>query len=210
MSNLQSLPRLRGVASATLHRLHPIQAPFLRLSLLKRPYSFSTSSNSQTPIQKQRKSRFKPSDPLSGRTCMITGATSGIGYAIADRFLQEGVDKIILVGRSQQRLVDAAARLGVLLEGVETGNGRDEILATRAPEEDQQEYADIGLSESQRVSLFVGDVSEPGPWVRELEEKMVGRLLLSRGNERWSTNVSIERRRRPRQRRRNIHVEYPR
>ncbi|BCR90311.1 SDR family NAD(P)-dependent oxidoreductase [Aspergillus chevalieri] len=103
---------------------------------------------------------------------MITGATSGIGYAIADRFLQEGVEKIILVGRSKQRLADTAARLGEFLEGVETGNGSDEILATRAPEEDQQEYTGIGLSGDRRVSFFVGDVSESGPWVRELEEKM--------------------------------------
>lgn len=141
---------------------------------------------------------------------MITGATSGIGYAIADRFLQEGVEKIILVGRSKQRLADTAARLGEFLEGVETGNGSDEILATRAPEEDQQEYTGIGLSGDRRVSFFVGDVSESGPWVRELEEKMVGRLLLFGGNERRPTNVSIERCRHPRQRCRDIYDEYSR
>lgn len=109
---------------------------------------------------------------------MITGATSGIGHAIADRFLQEGAGRIILVGRSYQRLADAAARLREYPEGVATGNGSDDILATRAPEEDQQEYTGIGLSEGRRVSFLVGDVSESGSWVRELEESMVGQLLL--------------------------------
>lgn len=178
MSYLQSFPRLRRATATVLHQLHLIQAPFLGLSLLKRPYSSSTSSNDQIKDQQQRQFRFKPSDRLSGRTCMITGATSGIGYAIADRFLREGAERVILIGRSQQRLLDAAARLGEYPEGVATGNGSGDILATRAPEEDQQEYTGIGLPEGQRVSLFVGDVSESGTWVRKLEEKMVGQLQL--------------------------------
>ncbi|KAJ5647806.1 Short-chain dehydrogenase/reductase SDR [Penicillium lividum] len=42
---------------------------------------------------------------------MITGGTSGIGFAIAERFLREGASSIILVGRSQERLEAAAANL---------------------------------------------------------------------------------------------------
>lgn len=42
---------------------------------------------------------------------MITGGTSGIGFAIADRFLQEGASSIILVGRSRERLEAAATNL---------------------------------------------------------------------------------------------------
>ncbi|KAJ6024126.1 Short-chain dehydrogenase/reductase SDR [Penicillium herquei] len=42
---------------------------------------------------------------------MITGGTSGIGFAIAERFLQEGASSIILVGRSQKRLEAAATSL---------------------------------------------------------------------------------------------------
>lgn len=42
---------------------------------------------------------------------MITGGTSGIGFAIAERFLQEGASSIILVGRSRERLEAAATKL---------------------------------------------------------------------------------------------------
>ncbi|KAJ5525325.1 hypothetical protein N7494_011975 [Penicillium frequentans] len=65
----------------------------------------STQSNNDTPIT------FQPASRLSGRTCMITGGTSGIGFAIADRFLQEGASSIILVGRSRERLEAAATNL---------------------------------------------------------------------------------------------------
>lgn len=65
----------------------------------------SAQSNNDTPFT------FQPASRLSGRTCMITGGTSGIGFAIADRFLQEGASSIILVGRSRERLEAAAANL---------------------------------------------------------------------------------------------------
>ncbi|KAF7512200.1 hypothetical protein GJ744_002362 [Endocarpon pusillum] len=44
---------------------------------------------------------------LAGRKCLITGATSGIGYAIAKRFLAEGVASVTTVSRSQEN-IDAA------------------------------------------------------------------------------------------------------
>lgn len=182
MSHFQFLPRLRGATTAraarSIHQLRTIQTPFLAIFPFKRPYSSSAAPKVQTQNQRQRQTRFKPADRLSGRTCMITGATSGIGYAIADRFLQEGAKRIILVGRSDKRLVDAAARLGGDLEGIGDGNGSDEV-ATRAPEEDQQQSTETEWSEDGRISLLVGDVSESGAWLREFEEKMVGQLLLT-------------------------------
>ncbi|KAL1972965.1 hypothetical protein VTN31DRAFT_6507 [Thermomyces dupontii] len=48
---------------------------------------------------------------LMDQTCMITGGSSGIGYAIAERFLAEGAKAIILVGRSHDRLMEAKKRL---------------------------------------------------------------------------------------------------
>ncbi|KAJ6095941.1 hypothetical protein N7486_006687 [Penicillium sp. IBT 16267x] len=65
----------------------------------------SALSNNDTPLT------FQPANRLSGRTCMITGGTSGIGFAIAERFLQEGASSIILVGRSLKRLEAAATKL---------------------------------------------------------------------------------------------------
>lgn len=95
---------------------------------------------------------------------MITGGTSGIGFAIANRFLQEGAERIILVGRSYERLLKAATRLQVNDEGARNQEAADETVPK--PQGTLVESSD-------RISLLVGDVSEAGSWLRELEKAMV-------------------------------------
>lgn len=119
---------------------------------------------------------------------MVTGGTSGIGYAIAERLLQEGAKRVILVGRSYPRLLKAATRLEqatTMPAAIAEETGSD--VATRCPEEDinQTAKADVGEKEkkdvspgaviaaSERVSLLVGDVSSAEEWMRELEREMV-------------------------------------
>ncbi|XHG04253.1 hypothetical protein AWENTII_007529 [Aspergillus wentii] len=145
---------------------------------------FSSSRNaSSSTLNNDPKSpaAFKAADRLSGRTCMITGGTSGIGYAIAERFLQEGADRVILVGRSYKRLQNAAFRLE---DSPAVASCSDSDVATRAPEEDNQEKGERELdmtriqpngtlvNSSDKVDLLVGDVSDVGSWVRELEKEM--------------------------------------
>ena len=48
---------------------------------------------------------------LCGRTALITGGTSGIGYAAADAFMRNGAD-VIITGRSRERLDRACESLG--------------------------------------------------------------------------------------------------
>jgi NAD(P)-dependent dehydrogenase (short-subunit alcohol dehydrogenase family) len=47
---------------------------------------------------------------FSGRTVVITGAATGIGFALAKQFAQRGA-KLVLAGRRRQRLDEAAAAL---------------------------------------------------------------------------------------------------
>lgn len=47
---------------------------------------------------------------LKGRTALITGGTSGIGYAIADAFMRNGAD-VVITGRSQDRIDKACEAL---------------------------------------------------------------------------------------------------
>ena len=44
---------------------------------------------------------------LSGRACVVTGASRGIGRATARMLCAEGAD-VLLVARSEERLVQAA------------------------------------------------------------------------------------------------------
>ena len=178
----------------------------LRLRTIKAAVALPRKAYSTSQTQ------FKPAERLSGRTCMITGGTSGIGFAIAERFLQEGVARVILVGRSQQRLENAATRLGAPPEGTD-GNGND-VLATRAPENQQQTPGLDGDGNGQqtpsngRIGLFVGDVSEPGSWMRKLEKEMVDPATLNEHTIQHTNNFAATSRH-PHQRSRSLPLKPP-
>ncbi|GLA76516.1 reductase [Aspergillus tubingensis] len=94
---------------------------------------------------------------------MITGGTSGIGFSIAERFLQEGASRVILIGRSYERLYNAASRLQIDSPEIPSTEPSQPITN---PEKHQL------LDSSPRISLLIGDIAEAGSWTRELEKAM--------------------------------------
>lgn len=48
---------------------------------------------------------------LQGKVAVVTGANSGIGYAMAQRFADEGA-QVVILGRRQDAVDDAVARIG--------------------------------------------------------------------------------------------------
>jgi len=140
--SIASRVRLRVPAASLLTRpSYDIRSGFRASSGTNR-YYFQKTNNTTTPS--------RSSNRLSGRTCMVTGGTSGIGFAIAERFLQEGATSIILVGRSQDRLQAAAGRLS-----------------------SSEGHGGIATATSNKVRLLVGDVGDIGSWKHELEKEMV-------------------------------------
>lgn len=110
---------------------------------------------------------------LSERTALITGGSSGIGYAIAERFLQEGARRVILVGRQRKKLQDAADQLMRSLEFTQKNedNFIGSQVATRTPEEDRSRPTTAPRED--RIQLLVGDISTVKTWMGELEKEMV-------------------------------------
>ncbi|PJG49502.1 oxidoreductase [Sphingobium sp. LB126] len=47
---------------------------------------------------------------LAGKTALVTGSTAGIGFAIAKRLAEEGVE-VVITGRNQAKLDEAAAQI---------------------------------------------------------------------------------------------------
>ncbi|KAL4803851.1 hypothetical protein BDV18DRAFT_40023 [Aspergillus unguis] len=178
MHRISTFP-LRGISSSLLllqARLNPtIKAATLQIPSHFRHFTSYSPDTTSTP--------FYPSNRLKGRTCMITGGSSGIGLSIAERFLNEEVGRIILVGRSLERLVRAAKQLDRTVAGAagarsaETDQEHDSSVATRMPEEDQALDRDkispgTLIESSDRIGLLVGDISEASSWARELENAM--------------------------------------
>lgn len=64
---------------------------------------------------------------LQGKTAVITGGNSGIGYATAQAFLAEGASQVIITGRKPDLVKQAAEELGENVTGLvsDTGNLTD-------------------------------------------------------------------------------------
>lgn len=55
--------------------------------------------------------KSKPMDALKGKVAVVTGGSSGIGFAVAKRFVAEGAH-VFIVGRRQAELDKAVAEIG--------------------------------------------------------------------------------------------------
>lgn len=52
-----------------------------------------------------------PANDQSGRTVLVTGASQGIGYSVAQAYAQANASRVILSSRSQSKLDDAVQRI---------------------------------------------------------------------------------------------------
>ncbi len=85
---------------------------------------------------------------FSGRGVIVTGASSGIGAAVADRFAREGADLVVTAHpRDASLLEQHAARLRSLGARVETASGEqaDPSTAARAVESALEAYGRIDV-----------------------------------------------------------------
>lgn len=62
----------------------------------------------------------RPELSHAGKTVLITGGHTGIGYAIARAFAQASAERIIIVGRRADLVTTAASRLGAQFPKVQT------------------------------------------------------------------------------------------
>lgn len=54
---------------------------------------------------------LNPSELLKNRCALITGGTSGIGYAIAESFLKAGMSAVVITGRNQLKIDETCSKL---------------------------------------------------------------------------------------------------
>ncbi|WP_299302068.1 SDR family oxidoreductase [uncultured Litoreibacter sp.] len=82
---------------------------------------------------------------LQDKIAVITGATSGIGYAAAERFIAEGVKTLVITGQDEARLDAARSKLA---------NGDTNVVAIRW----RAEHAEDSLALSQHLKAEFGSI----------------------------------------------------
>lgn len=122
---------------------------------------------------------------LTGRTCLVTGASRGLGAAIASRFWSEGAD-LLLVARSHDALVSVAA-------GLEPRAGQQchVFACDLAHAESPARIVDEVTRRCGGLSVLVNNAAEQGPiglswendwveWQRTLQVNLLAAVDLSR------------------------------
>jgi NAD(P)-dependent dehydrogenase (short-subunit alcohol dehydrogenase family) len=89
---------------------------------------------------------------MDGKICMVTGATSGIGYVTAREIARQGAT-LVIVGRNEQKCVDAVNTIKQ-----QTGNNAVEwMLADLSVQQDIRRLADLFTSRYARLDVLVNN-----------------------------------------------------
>lgn len=162
------------------HRSFPSNSYLLRNRTINRGLNSNASPRSSSVFFH---SDIKCSDRLRDRSCVITGGSSGIGYAIAERFLHEGAGKVVIIGRNKKRLLSAMENLQLSLgDSVPNGNvetaksGEDSGKSQKEDKELSQNPCET-IHFSSRISALAGDVGLSNFWAVASKETALVCLL---------------------------------
>ncbi len=128
------------------------------------------------------------SGPLQGRTALITGATQGLGLAIARSYLDAGVRGICICGRDAGALEGALQELGERAGPCQTVLG---CAADVSEPEDVEMLVELALGGLGDVTILVSNAGVYGPkgtvdrtdwaeWKRAVEINLFGSVLPAR------------------------------
>nr|WSZ18777.1 SDR family oxidoreductase [Streptomyces canus] len=79
---------------------------------------------------------------LSGKVALITGASRGIGYGIADALVARG-DRVVITGRTEDSLKEAVEQLGAERAVYVAGKAHDEAHQTAAVERAMEAFGRV-------------------------------------------------------------------
>lgn len=114
-----------------------------------------------------------PNELLKGKTALITGSTSGIGYAIANAFLSSGAS-IIMTGRDKQRLEMTRKKLIASFPDKE-----EDISCLVIDNRDVASFEDIFVrhQELQKIDILVNNAGIQGGDIASTNEKEYDNIL---------------------------------
>lgn len=100
---------------------------------------------------------------LTGQVALVTGASSGIGRAIARAFLQEGADLVVVARRSErlEALAEEAQKSGRRC-AIVVGDVREEETAVRAVQTALQEFGQLNILVNNAGRATYGNLVETG------------------------------------------------
>lgn len=90
---------------------------------------------------------------LKNKKVVVTGASKGIGYAIAEAFLQEGA-KVVISGREEQALLEAVKNLGEKY-GADNIQG---FALDGSKEEDTFKLGELAAAQTGHIDVWVNNI----------------------------------------------------
>lgn len=118
---------------------------------------------------------LSPSDMLKGRTALITGGTSGIGYEITKAFIRAGATCII-TGRNQEKINKASSSIELELNAAGSIFGL-KMDVTRVPNMNNCVNEIIRTSPSHKIDILVNNAGIVGGEIKDCSEETYDQIL---------------------------------